>query len=182
MNLFENLQTMKEKQTVLDSNESTKMFISNNLKNINNKPFENILREILFSSNIDWKDVQLIINKYMPEIKIESSNENKYNNLKVDDYFDKLVDKIQNAFHCDIDDTYYDVDNYPSEFKASFVVYNITDEQADKIEKLIIKNISKDYNDVKVNYDFDDKYLNDIIENAFVYTIQAYTDVNDWDF
>lgn len=53
MDLFENLQTMKEEQTVLDSIESTKIFISNNLKNINNKPFENILREILFSANID---------------------------------------------------------------------------------------------------------------------------------
>ena len=61
MDLFENLQTMKEEQTVLNSAESTKIFISNNLKNINNKPFENILREILFSANIDWKDILIAI-------------------------------------------------------------------------------------------------------------------------
>lgn len=176
MDLFENLQTMKEEQTVLDSIESTKIFISNNLKNINNKPFENILREILFSTNIDWKDVQLIINKYMPEIKIESLIENKNS---IDDYFDNLVNKIQNKFHCDIDDTYYDIDNYPSEFKARFVIYNIGVNQADDIEKLIIKETSKDYNDVKVDYEFDNNYLDDFIKTAYVFEIRANNDV--WD-
>lgn len=180
MNLFENLQTMKEEQTVLDSIESTKIFISNNLKNINNKPFENILREILFSANIDWKDVQLIINKYMPEIKIESLIENKNS---IDNYFDNLINKIQNKFNCDIDDTYYDIDNYPSEFKARFVIYNIGVNQADDIEKIIIKEISKDYNDVKVDYEWDNTYLSNFVKDAYVYTIQAYNNsVDSWDF
>lgn len=178
MDLFENLQTMKEEQTVLNSTESTKIFISNNLKNINNKPFENILREILFSANIDWKDVQLIINKYMPKIKIESLTENKDN---VDNYFDNLINKIQNKFNCDIDDTYYDIDDYPSEFKARFVVYNVGLKQADNIEKLVIRTVSKDYNDVKVDYEFDNNYLADFIKQAYVYTIQAYANNDIWD-
>ena len=82
MNLFENLQIMNEtiitendKSTVLNSIESTKEFISNNLKLINDQAFANVLREIIFQSNIEWKDVQLIISRHMPEVKIESLEE-----------------------------------------------------------------------------------------------------------
>lgn len=114
----------------------------------------------------------------MPEIKIESLTENKDN---IDDYFDNLINKIQNKFNCDIDDTYYDIDNYPSEFKARFVVYNIGLKQADNIEKLIIRTASKNYNDVKVDYEFDNNYLTDSIKQAYVYTIQAYANNDIWD-
>lgn len=92
----------------------------------------------------------------------------------VDDYFDNLINKIQNKFNCDIDDTYYDIDNYPSEFKARFVVYNIGLKQADDIEKIIIKEISKDYNNVKADYEWDNTYLSDFVKDAYVYTIRAY--------
>lgn len=76
MNLFENLQMMNkgvvtenDKSMVLNSIESTKEFISNNLKLINDQAFANVLREIIFQSNIEWKDVQLIISRHMPEVK-----------------------------------------------------------------------------------------------------------------
>lgn len=111
----------------------------------------------------------------------ESLQMMKESNISIDDYFDKLITNIQNKFKCDVDDTYYDIDNYPFEFKARFVIYNIGVNQADDIEKLIIKEISKDYNDVKVDYEWDNTYLSDFVKDAYAYTIRAYANNDVWD-
>lgn len=81
MSLFENLQIMNENQTTLNSTESTKKFMSDNLKLINDQAFANVLREILFQSDLNWQDIQLIISRHMPEVKIEKVN----NNVKTED-------------------------------------------------------------------------------------------------
>lgn len=112
---------------------------------------------------------------------LQAMNEITTKQETMDDYFDKLINEIQNKYNCDIDDTYYDIDNYPSEFKARFVIYNIGLKQTDDIEKLIIKEISKDYNDVKVDYEFDNNYLDDFIKTAYVFEIRANNDINLWD-
>lgn len=81
MSLFENLQIMNENQTTLNSTESTKKFMSDNLKLINDQAFANVLREILFQSDLNWQDIQLIISRHMPEVKIEKVN----NTVKTED-------------------------------------------------------------------------------------------------
>ena len=112
---------------------------------------------------------------------LQTMNEITTKRETIDDYFDKLINEIQNKYNCDVDDTYYDIDNYPSEFKAKFVVYNIGLKQTDDIEKLIIKEISKDYSDVKVDYEFDNNYLDNFIKTAYVFEIRANNDINLWD-
>ena len=98
MNLFESLQIMKDDVTVIESIVSTKKFISDNLKLINDQAFANILREIIFQSNIEWKDIQLLINKYMPEVKIESLD----NNIKTEaskEFFNKMTKAKETLSH-----------------------------------------------------------------------------------
>ena len=112
---------------------------------------------------------------------LQAMNEITTKRETMDDYFDKLINEIQNKYNCDVDDTYYDIDNYPSEFKARFVIYNIGLKQIDNIEKLIIKEISKDYNDVKVDYEWDNTYLSDFVKDAYAYTIRAYANNDVWD-
>ena len=111
---------------------------------------------------------------------LQTMNEITTKRETIDDYFDKLINEIQNKYNCDVDDTYYDIDNYPSEFKARFVIYNIGLKQTDDIEKLIIKEISKDYSDVKVDYEFDNNYLDDFIKTAYVFEIKANNENDLW--
>lgn len=51
--------------------EETKSFVSKNLKNIEDQAFANVLRDIIFNSDIDWKDIQLIIERHMPEVNLK---------------------------------------------------------------------------------------------------------------
>lgn len=68
MNLFENLHHYNESNTITNI-EDAKIFISNNLKLINDQAFANVLREIIFQSNVEWKDIMNIILRNMPEVK-----------------------------------------------------------------------------------------------------------------
>ena len=111
---------------------------------------------------------------------LQTMNEITTKHESIDDYFDKLISEIQNKYNYDVDDTYYDIDNWPEEFKARFVIYNIGLKQTDDIEKLIIKEISKDYNDVKVDYEFDNNYLDDFIKTAYVFEIRANNENDLW--
>ena len=72
---------------------------------------------------------------------LQTMNEITTKHESIDDYFDKLISEIQNKYNYDVDDTYYDIDNWPEEFKARFVLYNIDD--YNDIEN--IKNIILDY-------------------------------------
>ena len=53
----------------LNNIEDAKIFISNNLKLINDQAFANVLREIIFQPNVEWKDIMNIILRNMPEVK-----------------------------------------------------------------------------------------------------------------
>ena len=50
----------------MTQNEAQKI-ISIGLKNINDKAFENALRQIIFENNIDWENAIKIIENNMPE-------------------------------------------------------------------------------------------------------------------
>ena len=102
----------------------------------------------------------------------------------VDEYFDTLTDKIATDFGCTIDDTYYDVDNWPEEFKASFIVFNIDDQH---MEEEVIKDVIKNYcgdrfNNINVSGDYliiNEKYTDEFItknniENAYEFKIETY--------
>ena len=90
----------------------------------------------------------------------------------IDDYFDNLIIKIQNKYNCDIDDTYYDVDNWPEEFKARFVLYNIDDSDVEDIKNIILDYCNK-FKNININVEFDSNYTNDFIEVAYVFEIKA---------
>lgn len=98
---LENLQNIKKETNKFDSIHDAKIFISKNLSKYlkNDKPFENILREIIFMSNIDWKDVQQIITKHMPEVKFESKIENKYDKTNIATVIDKIKEDITKTVH-----------------------------------------------------------------------------------
>jgi len=50
--------------------QKAKEFLSIQLKTINNKPWEDILRNILFQSKLDWNIIIESIHYYFPEVKI----------------------------------------------------------------------------------------------------------------
>lgn len=54
-----------------DYKTSAKSYISSRLSELNDQAFAAALREIIFQSNINWKDVQLILARHMPEVKLE---------------------------------------------------------------------------------------------------------------
>ena len=72
-----------EQHPALTSVEGTKTFVSKQLANIPDQAFASALREMLFQSNIEWKDVQLILSRHMPEVNAECIvNENFYSDHK----------------------------------------------------------------------------------------------------
>ena len=97
----------------------------------------------------------------------------------VDDLFEDITDVIQERFGCDIDDTYYDVDNYPEEFKAQLVLYNVGYNIAESCEE-IIKDKLSNYENIKVDIYEDSKYEIGDVDEAYVIQIRAYND--DFDF
>ena len=52
---------------IINDVDDVKRFISMNLSKMEDQGFANVLRQIIFNSDIEWKDVELIIKKYMPE-------------------------------------------------------------------------------------------------------------------
>lgn len=98
--------------------------------------------------------------------------------ISVDDLFEDIVDGIHETFGCDIDDTYYDIDNYPEEFKSQFTIYNVDVATCVKIEKMIKEKLSE-YDVININYYEDSDYHDDIIKTSFVYEIKAF---NNYDF
>ena len=52
---------------IINGVDDAKIFISMNLSKMEDQGFANVLRQIIFNSDIEWKDVELIIKKYMPE-------------------------------------------------------------------------------------------------------------------
>ena len=51
---------------------ASKKFISTELKSIRDKGFSNVLRKIIFNSNIDWEKVADIIEENMPEVDLNN--------------------------------------------------------------------------------------------------------------
>ena len=109
-------------------------------------------------------------------------NETAVRQESIDEYFDKLVVMLYDEFHFDVDNNYYDVDNWPEEFKASFVIYyTLRDNDFENIEN-IIKNYLKDkFNDINVSIEEDNKYENEFIDEAYVVQIKAYNKEDVWD-
>lgn len=95
--------------------------------------------------------------------------------ISVDNLFDDITDAIQERFGCDIDDTWYDVDNYPEEFKAQFVVYNVEYDIIETIKEMIKEKLSN-YKNVKIDIYEDSKYEIGDIEIAYMIRISAYND------
>lgn len=52
--------------------DATKKFISTELKSIRDKGFSNVLRKIIFNSNVDWENVADIIKENMPEVDLNN--------------------------------------------------------------------------------------------------------------
>ena len=97
------------------------------------------------------------------------------NKHTVDNLFEDIASAIQERFDCDIDDTWYDVDNYPEEFKAQLVVYNVPCDIIETAEEIINEKLSE-YKNIKIDIYEDDKYCIDNITNAFVIQISAFND------
>lgn len=51
---------------------ASKKFISTELKSIRDKGFSNVLRKIIFNSNVDWEKVADIIKENMPEVDLNN--------------------------------------------------------------------------------------------------------------
>jgi len=101
------------------------------------------------------------------------------NKQSVDDLFEDITESIQERFGCDIDDTWYDVDNYPEEFKAQLVLYNVGYNIAESCEE-IIKDKLSNYENIKIDIYEDSKYEIGDVDEAYVIQIRAYND--DFDF
>ena len=93
----------------------------------------------------------------------------------VDDLFEDIANTIQERFDCDIDDTYYDVDNFPEEFKAQLVVYNVPHDIAETAKEMIEEKLSQ-YSNIKIDIYEDDKYCIGEIKNAYMIQISAFND------
>ena len=104
---------------------------------------------------------------------------NESHKQTVDDLFEDIASEIQERLGCDIDDTWYDTDNYPEEFRAQLVLYNVTYEMCEEAEKIIKETLSN-YENIKVNMYEDDKYEIDNIDVAYTIQINAFHD--DFDF
>lgn len=91
----------------------------------------------------------------------------------VDDLFDDIVSAIHERFGCDIDDTWYDIDNYPEEFRCQLVVYNVGYNIAEEISN-IIRNRLSNYEVVNVNVEEDDKYTSEFVDIAYMFRVTAY--------
>lgn len=92
-----------------------------------------------------------------------------------EDLFENIVSTIQERFGCDIDDTYYDADNYPEKFKARFVVYNFPYKFIVTIEDIIKEKLSH-FDNINIDIYKDDDYCTKNIESAHVIQIDAYND------
>lgn len=97
----------------------------------------------------------------------------------VDDVFEDITDTIQERIGCDIDDTYYDTDNYPEEFKARFVIYNISYSDCEIVEEILNDKLSN-YNDVDIDIYDDDRYYTTYIDVAYVIQIRAHDNCDDF--
>ena len=104
---------------------------------------------------------------------LQTMNEITTKHESIDDYFDKLISEIQNKYNYDVDDTYYDIDNWPEEFKARFVLYNIDDYNDIENIKNIILDYCNKFKNIDINVEFDSNYTNDFIESAYVFEIKA---------
>lgn len=93
----------------------------------------------------------------------------------IDDLFEDIASVIQERLGCDIDDTWYDTDNYPQEFKAQLVLYNVTYEMCEVAEEMIKEKLS-DYENIKVDIYEDSKYEIDGIDVAYMIQISANND------
>ena len=112
---------------------------------------------------------------------LQAMNEITTKQETIDDYFDKLINEIQNKYNCDVDDTYYDIDNWPEEFKARFVLYNIDDYNDIENIKNIILDYCNKFKNIDINVEFDSNYTNNFIESAYVFEIKANNENNLWD-
>lgn len=111
-----------------------------------------------------------------------SMNEIAVRYKSVDEYFDELVTKLYDEFHFDIDDTYYDNDNWPEEFKASFVIYyTLRNNDFENIENVIENYLKDKFNDIDISIEEDSKYENEFIDEAYVVQIKAYNKEDLWD-
>ena len=111
---------------------------------------------------------------------LQTMNEITTKRETIDDYFDKLINEIQNKYNCDVDDTYYDIDNWPEEFKARFVLYNIDDHNDIENIKNIILDYCNKFKNIDINAEFDSNYTNDFIESAYVFYIIANNENHLW--
>lgn len=112
---------------------------------------------------------------------LQNMNEIAMRQENIDDYFDNLIIKIQNKYNYDVDDTYYDIDNWPEEFKARFVLYNIDDyNDIENIKKIILDYCNK-FKNIDVDVESDSNYTNDFIETAYVFEIKANNKNDLWD-
>ena len=93
----------------------------------------------------------------------------------VDDLFEDIASVIQERLGCDIDDTWYDTDNYPQEFKAQLVLYNVTYEMCKVAEEMIKEKLSS-YENIKVDIYEDDKYEIGEVDVAYMIQISANND------
>ena len=96
--------------------------------------------------------------------------------ISVDSLFEDIASEIQERFGCDIDDTWYETDNYPEEFKAQLVVYNVDYDIAETVEDMVKEKLSH-YENIKVDVYEDSKYEIDVIENAFMIQISAFNNI-----
>lgn len=56
---------------IFSDSEDAKKFISENIKNIPDQAFANVLRDIIFGNNIDWHKANMSISRNMPEAEGE---------------------------------------------------------------------------------------------------------------
>lgn len=73
-NVYSATSSLIQENKALSSEEATKEYISKRLSELTDKVFSNVLREIIFQSNVDWKDVQRVLVKHEPEVVLESSD------------------------------------------------------------------------------------------------------------
>ena len=92
--------------------------------------------------------------------------------MSVDALFEDITNAIQERFGCDIDDTWYEIDNYPEEFKAQLVVYNVSYDVTETAKEIIEEKLSK-YTNIKIDIYEDSKYEIDDIDTAYVIQISA---------
>lgn len=91
----------------------------------------------------------------------------------VDNFFDVLIDKINDRYYVDVVNSYYEIENWPQEFKSEIIVNNCDDVGAEDIKVIILYHCRQFENvDIMIDCDSNDNPF----EAQYLFQISAYNE------